>query len=489
MEVADKNNLATMQGVWRKDPCAFFTDVLDVQKAHIWPKMREIAESVRDNQFTVVPAGHNVSKSYTAGRLLVWFMMSYPPCTVISTAPTEKQVKNILWREVRECVSNAKFDLGGKLLTQMWDFQEESGLKWFALGFSTKPETVTSEATAFQGYHNKNVLIIFDEAAGIPDEIWKAAKSLFTDRNVRFLAIGNPTSMLGEFAKVVKDPKYNVITISVLDTPNYIQGKTIIPGVAGRDFEEMYRKDYGVEHREYKIRVLGEFGGLAVDGAYYAPAIKRAIDLNRMDVQFHPSHPVHTVWDNGYTTAIWFFQMIGQRTNFIRYYQDSGPGIEEYYDLLMKFKKDEGYRYGKHFAPFDVDNNSQRAVTGETILETANDLGLYFEVLPREMCVLDGIERTKKFLQNAWFNKKDCSLGLDYLLMYHERRNRAMGDDSSPVFTGQPDKSDGSAHAADSMRYASLSVAGDYMNSDAMSLTAYRALKEEYGYDYVKRIG
>lgn len=478
------NNVAIMQEIYQRDPCLFFTDVLDVKPEHIWPKMREIAESVRDNQFTVVPAGHNVSKSYTAGRLVPWFMMSFPPATVITTAPNEKQVKNILWREIRESVTNAKLEggLGGKLLTQMWDFQEETGLKWFALGFSTKPETVTKEATAFQGYHNENVLIVFDEAAGIPDEIWKAAKSLFTDANVRFLAIGNPTSMLGEFAKVVKDPKYNVINISVLDTPNFKQDKMVIPGVAGRDFERMYREDYGVDHREYKIRVLGEFGGLAVDGAYYAPVIKSLMDLNRMDVDFHPSYPVHTVFDNGYTTAIWFFQLIGQRVNFIRYYQDSGPGIEEYYDLLTKYHKDFGYRYGNHFAPFDVDNNSQRAVTGETILETANGLGLYFEVLPREYSVLDGIERTRKFLKSCWFNKKDCGVGLDFLLMYHERRNRAMGDDTSPVFTGTPEKSDGSAHAADSMRYASMAVVGDYLDNDDYSVEKYREMKAEYGY-------
>lgn len=483
-----QDNLSAMQGVWQKDPCKFFVDALDVRPEHIWSKMREIAESVRDNRFTVVPAGHNLSKSYTAGRLAAWFMMSFPPATVITTAPSEKQVKEVLWREIRACVTNAKLPggLGGRLLTQKWDFQEESGLKWFAIGFATKADTVTAEATAFQGYHNDNVLIIFDEAAGILKEIWTASQSLFTDKNVRFLAIGNPTSMMGEFANVVKDPKYNVINVSVLDTPNFIHGyekgdPKWIPGVAGREFEKMYRDKYGVDHREYRIRVLGEFAGFGASGSYYAPIITSLQKKDRMNVQFHPSYPVHTAWDNGYTTAIWFFQLIGQNVNIVKFYQDSGPGIEDYIDYLEKQKKDQGYRYGDHFAPFDVDNNSQRAVTGETILETARDLGFNFTQLPVELSVLDGIERTKKFLRSCWFNQDDCEIGLDLLMSYHERSNTRMGTSDMPYFTGVPAK-DGSDHAADSFRTLSRAVAGDYLNTNEMTKDKWREMKAEYGY-------
>jgi len=472
--------------VWRNDPCEFFVDVLGVDRRHIWPKMRDIAESVRDNRFTVVPAGHSVSKSYTAGRLVVWFMMSFPPCTVITTAPNDNQVRNILWREIRDSVTNSRLDLGGRLLTQGWDFQDETGQKWFALGFATKPDTVTREATAFQGYHNKNVFIVFDEAAGIPKEIWDAAQSLFTDENVRFLAIGNPTSMIGEFAEVVKDPKYHVINISVKDTPNFIHGYKVgdpnhIPGVAGRELEEMYRDKYGLDHREYKIRILGEFAGYGVSGSYYGPILRNLEKKGRFDVQFHPSYPVHTVFDNGYTTAIWFFQIIGQKVNFIRYYQDSGPGIEEYIDLLERYKHDIHYRYGSHFAPFDIDNNSQRAVTGSTILETADDLGFVFTPLPRELNVLDGIQRTKKFLQSCWFNKNDCSIGLELAGDYHERRNIRMEKANMPYFTGVPAK-DGSDHAADGLRYASMAVSGNYINPNRMTKEKWRELKAEYGY-------
>jgi hypothetical protein len=452
-----------MNEIWQRDPIGFFVDVLDVHPDHVWDKMREIAESVRDNPFTVVPAGHSVSKSYTAARLCVWFMMSFPPATVITTAPTATIVEEVIWREIRTSVDNAKLHLGGKLLTSKWDFQEETGQKWYALGFATKPDTITREATAFQGYHNKHVFILFDEAAGVPSEIWRAADSLFTDDFVRMLAIGNPTALQGEFARVVNDPNWNVINVSVTDTPNFKTGRRIIPGVAGRDFERRYRERYGVDSREYKVRVLGQFADYAVDGAYYAPILRDLKNRGRFSVEFHPSYPVHTVWDNGYTTSIWFFQEVGQNINIIRFYQDQGPGIEEYIDVLRRLKDKHGYRYGSHFAPFDVDNNSQRSVTGETIRETAENLGFHFTALQREGSVIDGIERTRKFLRSCWFNETDCQIGIEFLMKYHERQNYAMSTADHPVFTGIPAK-DGCDHPADALRYMSKAVQGDLVH-------------------------
>jgi hypothetical protein len=479
-----KSNLETMWEVWRNDPCRFFVDVLGIEESYIWDKMREIAESVRDNERTVVPAGHSVSKTFTAGQLAVWFMSCFPPATVITTAPTDKQVEHLLWREIRQAHANARIPLGGKMSTKKWDLQEETGLKWYALGFATKPETVTMEATAFQGYHNEHVLVIFDEAAGIPKEIWKATKHLFTTGFWRFLAIGNPTSAMGDFADALDDETYNVINISVKDTPNFKSGKELIPGVAGRSYEADIRRTYGESHREYKIRILGQVADYAVDGSYYATILKRlrrSSPPHITEIEYNPSYPVHTVWDNGYTTGIWFFQQVGQRINVLRYYEDSGPGIEEYIDLLRGFGKDLGYRYGRHFAPFDVDSNAQRAVIGKTIRETAEDFDFIFKPLPIERSVLEGVERTRKFLNSCWFDLDNCKVGLDNLMSYHERKNIRMSTDTKPHFVGVPEH-DTTSHAADGMRYMSLAVTGDYLKDTGVSKEHWQELKTKYGY-------
>ena len=142
--------------LYQDDPVRFMVDVLDVRRDLVWAKMDEIACGVRDNKFTAVKAGHGVSKSFTASRIALWFLYSFYPSTVITTAPSHTQVEEILWREIRSCHANAKVAWGGNVTKTKIDLAE----KWFAYGFATKSDTVTQEATRFQGYHNDNVLII-----------------------------------------------------------------------------------------------------------------------------------------------------------------------------------------------------------------------------------------------------------------------------------------------------------------------------------------
>ena len=303
---------------WRDDPIAFQVDCLDVQKAHVWDKMAEVAYSVRDNELTAVKAGHSVSKSYEAARLALWFLACHPPATVITTAPTHNQVENVLWREIRDAHVNAKIPIGGRLTTTKLDLGE----KWFALGFATRPDTITQQATAFQGFHNDNVLIVFDEAAGILPQIWQAAETLMTSGHCRMLAIGNPTSAFGKFPDCFEpDSEWNQITISVLDTPNYKQHKEVIPGLAGRKFEAKVRRDYGADSNYYRSRVLGEIPEV-VEGAIYGKEVITARRENRIcKVNHDTAGSVHTAWDLGIgdSTAIWFFKLIGQEIHVISY--------------------------------------------------------------------------------------------------------------------------------------------------------------------------
>jgi hypothetical protein len=245
---------AEVINIYRKDPVKFFTNILDVNKEHIWDKMQEVVESIRDYECTAVKAGHAVSKTYTAARAALWFLYTHYPATVITTAPSHKQVEQVLWREIRQAYGSSRVPLGGQITKTKLDLGE----KWFAYGFSTRPDTVTQEATGFQGFHNDNMLIIFDEAAGILKQIWEAADALMTAGNVRFLAIGNPTSSRGEFPACFKSKRYNCITISVKDTPNYKSDKEVVPGVSGRKFESVMREKYGENSNQYKARVLGE---------------------------------------------------------------------------------------------------------------------------------------------------------------------------------------------------------------------------------------
>ena len=139
--------------------------------------------------------------------------MAHEEALVITTAPSERQVKNTLWREIREIWERNKDLIGGKLNQTSLELSN----KRFAYGFSTNtPER-------FQGFHSENVLIIVDEASGVREFVYEAILGLMTSRNAKILLIGNPSSLAGTFYDAFhKNRKHwKTIHIAAEDTPNF----------------------------------------------------------------------------------------------------------------------------------------------------------------------------------------------------------------------------------------------------------------------------
>lgn len=464
----------------QQDYSWFMTHALDVNPHYLWAKMREVNDSVRDNERTAVGAGHGVSKTYGAARIALTFLYCYYPSTVITTAPSEEQVKT-LWREIRESHTNSRIPLGGNLTTMMLDLQQETGVRWFAQGLATKPDTVTGEATRLQGRHNKYFLVILEEAAAILPEIWRAIEHIGAPFK-RVLAIGNPTSKFGDFSSALRDSSWNRINISVKDTPNFKAGKTIIPGVYGVEYEQRIRLKYGEGSDAYRVRVKGGISEKGAEGAYYGAKVTELEDRGRISELFehNPNYPVHIIQDVGYTTAVGFLQVIEGWSIFINYYEDSGLSIEKYVDLFDENKKQLGYRYGEIIVPCDMDSNAHKVITGQTALETLRGFGYNAKPLAREYRVSEGIQRTLKYLDTCRFHKTRCSRLLECLEGYHERKNKIMSTDEEPVFTGVPDK-DGTDHGADMVRYASMAMGMNMFSTETkMTKEQYRELKQRY---------
>jgi len=278
------------------EPIRFLTEVLDVKKEFVWDKMREIAHSVRDHQFTAVKAGNSLSKSYTVARLALWFLYTHYPSTVVTTAPSNTQVEEIIWREILAAHTQAKVPLGGTVLKTSLDLQKDgTGRKWFATGFATRPDTVTQQATRVQGFHNENVLVIMDEAAGILPEIWDAVRKLLTTSRQKLCVIGNPTVSSGDFVNCFKDKRFNKITVSVFDSPNFKQNKEVIPGLSGREFVEQVKERYGEFSNYYKSMVLGEIPDEDVDALLQLSWIENA-EKNEVHKKL-PYTKKFLVWD------------------------------------------------------------------------------------------------------------------------------------------------------------------------------------------------
>jgi hypothetical protein len=233
------------------DPVAW---AREVPEHYLWSKQREIIEALKTHRRVAVKSCHGVGKSDTASVAAAWWIATHPPDRVflVTTAPTFAQVRAILWRYIR--VLHKRGKLAGKVNQTEWHIDGE------LRGFGRKPADTDNDA--FQGIHG-DVLVVLDEACGIPEQLWIAADALTTNPSCRILAIGNPDNP-GTHFKTLFDPgsSWHQITISAFDSPN-LTGEDIPPDVAeyliSKQWVEEKRQEWGADNPIYLSKVLGEF--------------------------------------------------------------------------------------------------------------------------------------------------------------------------------------------------------------------------------------
>lgn len=226
LDAADISNVTgTMLKAWEPPPD--FSEhpetwLAKVLGEYAWGLQREIWRSVVVNRATSVHSCHDSGKSYIAARIVAWWIATHPgeDAFVVTTAPTAHQVAAILWREVRNAWRKAKDrgqPLPGRIVASPYA-QWKIGDK--LVGFGRKPADY--EQSAFQGIHERYVLVVVDEAGGIVRSLWDAVDSLLTNEHARVLAIGNPDDPAAHFAVMCHPGSdWNVIRIDGLRTPNF----------------------------------------------------------------------------------------------------------------------------------------------------------------------------------------------------------------------------------------------------------------------------
>lgn len=395
---------------YRKDPIGFGVNVLGMREDYIWDKMVELCEAVRDHRYVAVKAGHSVSKTFTLGRIIVpWFKSCFQPSTVITTAPSDNQVRQQLWREIRAAYAGSLVPLGGDIHTVNWNMVPRKAIletldprdranweKNFAIGFSTSPDSATEHATKMAGWHNEWVLVVIDEACGILSQIWRTVmEGLMTDEQCRVVAIGNPTDPESEFAKscyssdieknegnepYMSDEDFYVITIAGTDTPNYKEGKRVIPGLASRKYVEGIIKKYGADGDGTRYRVKGLFPTYK-EGTFYGRQLALCRKDNRVgDFPHDVTAPVYSFSDYGDVwTATLFVQFLAGKIRIVGDYWDyEGQGAPAW---ARACDAHTAWTYRGHWAGPDLGGSNRTSFsTGKAVKDTLLSLG--YDVTP-----------------------------------------------------------------------------------------------------------
>jgi len=224
---------------WRRDPVRFFREVLGDKPE---PHQIQIIEAVRDHRETSVASCHGPGKDWTAGRLALWFAVCYPPAWVITTAPSARQVEDILWKEIRIAHRDALVDLGGEFLPKAPELSWSVDHKMIGFKASDYDED------RWQGRHERNILVILDEASGISQAVENGLAGCLTSSNAKLVRIGNPLDAASPFGRSFKDPECKKIRISAFDTSNFLQlgiGREQIQDGSWRDIEADWIATHG----------------------------------------------------------------------------------------------------------------------------------------------------------------------------------------------------------------------------------------------------
>ncbi len=222
-------------------PVEFAQDILNVEPTE---DQKAVMEDVAKYSLVSVKSGHGVGKSALESWIIWWYISTRPYPKIMCTAPTKHQLHDILWAEA------SKWKRNNKALNNNFEWTSEkiylkgAQEEWFAIArTSNKPD-------ALQGTHAEHILIVIDEASGVPDIVFEPVLGSMSTKDAKLLMCGNPTQLSGFFydSHTKLRSMYKTHTIDGAKSPrvdpNYVQ-----------QIKDMFGEDSDV----YRVRVAGEF--------------------------------------------------------------------------------------------------------------------------------------------------------------------------------------------------------------------------------------
>lgn len=268
--------------VYRDDPIGMIRDVFGIapwnpaepDRPGLTPDQVAFIEAAFRHRRVTARSGHGTGKSFSLALIaLCWLYARHG--LVVTTATTWKQVEDVLWAEVGRLFRRARVPLpaaaGHPLTTEL---KVEEG--WFAVGRST------NDPTAFQGIHHPDLLVIIDEAPGVPNAIHEAIGSLATGSRNHIVEVGNPTQSSGEFYEHHRRGHWHRLHLNCLNHPNVLLGREVIPGAVTVEWVAEMRERYGEDSPVYQSRVLGDFPVMAASAVIPLPWAEASMATERM---------------------------------------------------------------------------------------------------------------------------------------------------------------------------------------------------------------
>lgn len=210
-----------------------------------------------------IKSAHGVGKTCYLAWAGWYFLMTRPDARIPCTAPTQPQLVDILWPEFAKWHQKMPIEF-----QNMWDISathirnKESPKTWFATArTSNKPDNM-------QGFHQDNILVLVDEASGVPENIFEVIEGILSNaeqhnQEAILVMTGNPTQTGGEFYNAFTRNRelYERFTISgdsVAPKDKY-GGRIYLSNRVTNAYRNTMAAKYGRTSAVYDVRVRGIF--------------------------------------------------------------------------------------------------------------------------------------------------------------------------------------------------------------------------------------
>ena len=241
------------------DPVLFVREILKAEP-DAW--QAEALTALAKNPRVAIRSGHGVGKTALESWAVCWFLFTRPFCKIPCTAPTIRQLYDILWSEISKWLKRSP------ILTELFEWQKTkvsfkaTPERWYAAArTAAKPENLA-------GFHEEHILFVLDEASGIDDAIFEAVEGALTTSDAKLLICGNPTRNSGFFKRAFFEDRDLYYTIKKSSAES---------GRVSNEYCKRLIKQYGEDSDVVRVRVLGEFPKTEADGLIALELVEAAM--------------------------------------------------------------------------------------------------------------------------------------------------------------------------------------------------------------------
>ncbi len=198
--------------------------------------------------FTVT---HNTGKSSAVSWVILWFMVTRPFAKVVCTAPTNRQLHDVLMTEISKWLRQSI--VADEFVIRKDAIQHRDATKewWIRFISPSVKATKDEQAETLAGLHADHLLIVADESSGIPDPTFIPLEGTMTQPDNKVILIGNMTKNSGYFY----DTHFHVNISKDWCRLHWDSRKS--SNVDSSYIDYMARK-YGVDSSIFLVRVVGD---------------------------------------------------------------------------------------------------------------------------------------------------------------------------------------------------------------------------------------